>query len=89
MWTHVDRGRGGKKRDFSVDVINGWPLIRPTIDLHWTHAIGARNGISEFWSPLGHLLPCAERNHLASSITRMSSPIDISRRQKFPDELIH
>jgi len=25
MWTHVDRGRG-QKRDFLVDVINGWPL---------------------------------------------------------------
>ena len=27
MWTHVDRGRGVKKRDFFVDVINGWPLM--------------------------------------------------------------
>ena len=26
MWTHVDRGSGGQKRDFFVDVINGWPL---------------------------------------------------------------
>jgi len=25
MWTHVDRGEG-QKRDFFVDVINGWPL---------------------------------------------------------------
>ena len=25
MWTHVDRGGG---RDFFVDVINGWPLIK-------------------------------------------------------------
>ena len=25
MWTHVDRG-GGRKFDFFVDVINGWPL---------------------------------------------------------------
>ena len=28
MWTHVDKGRGGQKPDFFVDVINGWPLIR-------------------------------------------------------------
>ena len=26
MWTHVDRG--GQKRDFFVDVINGWPPMR-------------------------------------------------------------
>src|SRR6218665_3913568 len=26
MWTHVDRGEGDQKRDFFVDVINGWPL---------------------------------------------------------------
>ena len=25
MWTHVDRGDGGQKRDFFVDVINEWP----------------------------------------------------------------
>ena len=23
MWTHVDRGEGGQKPDFFVDVING------------------------------------------------------------------
>jgi len=26
MWTNVDRGEGVQKRDFFVDVINGWPL---------------------------------------------------------------
>ena len=26
MWTYVDREEGGQKRDFFVDVINGWPL---------------------------------------------------------------
>ena len=24
---HVDRGEGAQKRDFFVDVINGWPLM--------------------------------------------------------------
>ena len=26
MCTHVDRGEGGQKSDYFVDVINGWPL---------------------------------------------------------------
>ena len=26
MWTHMDRGRWGRKPDFFVDVINGWPI---------------------------------------------------------------
>ena len=26
MWMHVDMG-GGRKPDFFVDVINGWPLL--------------------------------------------------------------
>jgi len=27
----VDRGMGGQKPDFSVDIINGWPLIEHTV----------------------------------------------------------
>jgi len=26
MWTHVNRGEEGRKPDFFVDIINGWPL---------------------------------------------------------------
>jgi len=28
MWMHLDRGKGGPKPDFLVDIINGWPLTQ-------------------------------------------------------------
>ncbi len=50
---HVDRGKGGQKSDFFVDVINGWPLcsitvqhefiFRDAVDLSHSHC-KIRNG---------------------------------------------
>ena len=32
---HVDRGEGGQKRDFFVDIINGWPLNERDYSMKW------------------------------------------------------
>jgi len=32
---HVDRGEGGRKPDFFVEVINGWPRMTRSGVCHW------------------------------------------------------
>src|SRR6218665_1206293 len=51
MWTHVDRGRGGQKRDFFVDVINGWPpmSVAPLQANYYSEAFQTQDtDVSEF-----------------------------------------
>ena len=55
MWTHVDRGKGGQKRDFFVDVINGWPYILARGNIMWQIQTFGNGGAFNMFSSIYHV----------------------------------